>query len=420
MTAEPASVASERTSVELFAGAGGLAQAVELAGFRALLLNELNPRAASTLEANGAKPMVEVGKVPSPGEPTPLVIGDVADLDLAYLRGADVDVLAGGCPCQPFSLGGAHRGVEDERNGFPHMFRATREIRPKAVIVENVQGLLRKSFRPYFEYIQRELALPFAKRADDVDWERHNETLRTMLDEGDYLDSERYQVVVTPVNAADYGVPQLRHRVIMVAFRADLPIDLAAFRAAIRPTHSESALHRSIHDGSYWERHPDVPTRVREAVLTTIPAEPLDDGLLPWRTLRDAIAGVDGGRPLPPVPGEYMDRLERGLGGVTDHVGWPGARVYHGHTPSVLDRPAKTVKAGVHGVGGGESVVRLDDDSHRYLTVREAARVMTFPDDWKIEGPRSAKMRQLGNAVPVRLGQVFATAIFDALDRAGA
>jgi DNA (cytosine-5)-methyltransferase 1 len=110
-----------------------------------------------------------------------------------------------------------------------------------------------------------------------------------------------------------------------------------------------------------------------------------------------------------------MDRATE-IDGIRDHVGWPGARIYNGHTPNELDRPAKTVKAGVHGVPGGESVVRLDDGSHRYMTVRETARVMTFPDDWRLAGPRGEKMRQLGNAVPVTLAERFARAISEALD----
>ncbi len=77
--------------------------------------------------------------------------------------------------------------------------------------------------------------------------------------------------------------------------------------------------------------------------------------------------------------------------GYIHHVGWPGAREYPGHTPNELDRPAKTVKAGVHGVPGGESVLRSDDGSIRYLTVREVARIMTFPDDWRLEGPRESR-----------------------------
>jgi DNA (cytosine-5)-methyltransferase 1 len=145
---------------------------------------------------------------------------------------------------------------------------------------------------------------------------------------------------------------------------------------------------------------------------------PLRGDTLPWRTLRDALAGIDGQRPLPAVPPAYLDRKERFLGGFTDHVGWPDARIYPGHTPNELDRPAKTVKAGVHGVPGGESVILLDDGGCRYMTVRETARVMTFPDDWKLEGPRGEKMRQLGNAVPVLLGEVFARAVATVLDEA--
>jgi DNA (cytosine-5)-methyltransferase 1 len=81
----------------------------------------------------------------------------------------------------------------------------------------------------------------------------------------------------------------------------------------------------------------------------------------------------------------------------------------------MFDWPAKTVKAGVHGVPGGESVLRTDDGGYRYMTVRETARVMTFPDTWWLAGPRGEQMRQLGNAVPVELGEVFAKAVATAL-----
>jgi DNA (cytosine-5)-methyltransferase 1 len=418
---------SDRTSVELFAGGGGLAMAVHRAGFRPLLLNEFARHACDTLEANGAKPRGDEEWIPEPGESWPLVAGDVQGLPLSYLNGK-VDVLAGGPPCQPFSLGGIAKGDEDKRNMFPQMFRAIQQIEPKAVICENVRGLLRPSFRPYFDYILRELELPFLKRNPDVSWTIHNDALRD-ADRAAIKPKKRYDVIMTPVNAADYGVPQVRNRVIIVAFRSDLGVDIEAFNGLVRPTHSEAALHRSIRDGEYWKRHPEVPDHVRERVEATLPAVILDDNLLPWRTLRDALKG-DGGdiRPLPKVRWDRLDRHDYREDGFTEHVGWPDARIYPGHTPNEMDKPAKTVKAGVHGVPGGESVVLTDDrvaDStdptgwryrHRYMTVRETARVMTFPDDWNLSGPRGEKMRQLGNAVPVLLGQVFAEAVAKCLD----
>ncbi|MEV4072018.1 DNA cytosine methyltransferase [Nonomuraea fuscirosea] len=413
----------DRTSVELFAGGGGLAMAVASAGFRPLLFNEFNKRACETLEANKAQPY-EVGvtpPIPEPGENPPLLVGDVAKVDFEYLKGR-VDVLAGGPPCQPFSLGGVAKGDEDKRNGFPHMFKAIRQLEPKAVVCENVRGLLRPSFMPYFEYIKRELALPFEERSEDSGWQEHDEVLRHLLETATIDDHERYDVRHYPVNAADYGVPQIRNRVIVIAFRRDLGVNWDRFERLVRPRFSEESLHDDMRNGSYWERHPDVPEKVREQVMARIPQRPLPlpngERLLPWRTLRDAINGIDGQRPLPPV--EQLDRTEYHLGGFTDHIGWPDARIYPGHTPNELDRPAKTVKAGVHGVPGGESVMLLDNGEHRYMTVRETARVMTFPDDWVLAGPRGEKMRQLGNAVPVLLGQVFANAVATVLEEAEA
>jgi DNA (cytosine-5)-methyltransferase 1 len=414
---------SDRTSVELFAGGGGLAKAVHNAGFRPLLLNEFARHACDTLEANGAKPRGEDEWIPEPGEPWPLVAGDVQGLKLGYLN-KKVDVLAGGPPCQPFSLGGVAKGDEDKRNMFPELFRAVREIQPKAVICENVRGLLRPSFRPYFDYILRELELPFMERNPSSTWMIHDTALQDT--DKDSVDPEkRYDVVMTPVNAADFGVPQIRNRVIIVAFRCDLGVDIEAFKEMVRPTHSEAALQRSIRDGEYWERHPEAPPHVRERVELTLPAVIPDDDLLPWRTLRDALKGGGDVPELPKVRWDRLDRHDYREAGFTDHIGWPDARIYPGHTPNELDRPAKTVKAGVHGVPGGESVMLTDDWEpdltgwryrHRYMTVRETARVMTFPDDWKLSGPRGEKMRQLGNAVPVLLGEVFARAVANCLD----
>ena len=264
-----------------------------------------------------------------------------------------------------------------------------RETRPRAIIAENVKGLLRPSFRAYYEYVLRELAAPFEERVAGEDWRDHDLRLARALEDRGADPERRYDVKYLLVNAADYGVPQIRYRVFVVAFRRDLGLAGWEFPA---PTHSEAALWRDQAGGRYWKRH-GVPPRLGLAPFQL----PMSDGTLPWRTVRDAIGDLP--EPLEPLE----SKLEHP--GWLHHVGWPGAREYPGHTPNDLDRPAKTVKAGVHGVPGGETVLRRDDGSIRYMTVREVARVMTFPDSWRLAGPRGEQMRQLGNAVPVLLGQ---------------
>ena len=380
------------TSIELFSGGGGLAMALHDAGFRHLLLNEYDRRACATLRANSAVDYVPDEAPPATlSDPWPLIEGSVHQVDFAPFAG-EVDLVAGGVPCQPFSLGGAHKGHLDERNLWPEFNRCVRETRPRVIVAENVRGLLRASFQPYWDYIRRELAAPFEERLEGERWQDHDRRLVKALRTGGDP-TERYDIAFKLVNAADYGVPQARWRVVLVGFRQDLS---ASWRFP-RATHSTSALLRSQLSGEYAERHPEAPVREHPGVT------PLDDGLLPWRTLRDAIADL-------PEPVERQESP-----GFIHHVGWPGARTYAGHTPNVLDRPAKTVKAGVHGVPGGETVLRRDDGSIRYLTVREVARVMTFPDDWRLEGPRGEQMRQLGNAVPVQLGAAIGRAIVEAI-----
>jgi DNA (cytosine-5)-methyltransferase 1 len=279
------------------------------------------------------------------------------------------------------------------------LFRCVREARPRAIVAENVQGLLRPSFKEYYEYILRELAAPFEERVAGEDWRDHDRRLAKALADRDADPEHRYDVKYLLVNAADYGVPQIRFRVFVVAFRRDLGLADWRFPA---PTHSEAALWRDQASGRYWKRHNITPRA--EAAPRQLP---IADGTLPWRTVRDAISDLP--EPLEPL------EAKREHPGWLHHVGWPGARQYPGHTPNDLDRPAKTVKAGVHGVPGGETVLRRDDGSIRYMTVREVARVMTFPDTWRLEGPRGEQMRQLGNAVPVLLGKVMADAVATAL-----
>jgi DNA (cytosine-5)-methyltransferase 1 len=97
---------------------------------------------------------------------------------------------------------------------------------------------------------------------------------------------------------------------------------------------------------------------------------------------------------------------------VLNHRFQPGARSSAGHTGSPLDEPAKTLKAGVHGVPGGENMLVRADGSLRYFTIRESARLQTFPDDFRFHGAWSEAMRQLGNAVPVDLAEIIASDVY--------
>lgn len=383
------------TCVELFTGGGGLALALRDAGFRHLLTVERDERACSTLLRNAAY----LSSADQPDQAFlndrwPLVQGDIRGVDFSCWH-ETVDVVAGGVPCQPWSLGGIHRGYHDPRNLWPELLRCVRETEPLAIIAENVRGLLRPSFKSYYDYILRELTAPFERQAEDEHWSDHDKRLQKILEcpAGDL--TERYNVKLQLVNAADYGVPQIRWRVFVVAFRGDLGLADWKFPT---PTHSEMALIESQGMGEYWSRH-GIKPRAGIALAPTLDI----DRFLPWMTLRDAIYGI----PEPVIGHEHAGWLH--------HQGWPGAKEYFGHTPNDLDRPSKTIKAGVHGVPGGECVVRLDDGSIRNLTVREVARVMTFPDDWWLAGPRGEQMRQLGNAVPVALGRVIANSVADAL-----
>jgi DNA (cytosine-5)-methyltransferase 1 len=365
-------------SLELFCGAGGLALGLDDAGFEHVALVEFNKHACATIRRNRDWPLLEM---------------DVRQFDFEHCA-ENIDLLAAGAPCQPFSLGGRHRGDEDGRNMFPEVLRAIRGLRPKAVLVENVKGLTRESFRPYLEYIEWQLRAPFVAPKRGELWQDHKARLAKRIARFDREDpAESYDVSIDVVNCADYGVPQVRRRVIMVAIRRDLGCGWAL----PRPSHSERALlYAKWIDRSYWREHRTRLRRVPDSFQERAAALKLS-GKPPeqrWRTVRDALKGL-------PKP---IDKVPHLL--VPNHVGIPGARIYPGHTGSELDAPSKTLKAGVHGVPGGEGIVVFEDGSFRYLTVREAARIQCFPDDYEFVGCRGEAMRQIGNAVPVRIGEI--------------
>lgn len=124
--------------------------------------------------------------------------------------------------------------------------------------------------------------------------------------------------------------------------------------------------------------------------------------LQPWKTVRDA---------LKDVPSPYAKH------NISDHIFKPGARSYPGHTGSDYDWPSKTIKAGGHGVPGGENMIRFSDGSIRYFTVFEAKRIQTFPDSFVIKGAWGEAMRQIGNAVPVELAKIIGNKIAATLNK---
>jgi DNA (cytosine-5)-methyltransferase 1 len=267
-------------------------------------------------------------------------------------------------------------------------------------MVENVKGLLRESFAKYFEYVTLQLRYPELVTKAKEDWTGHLSRLERHHTKG----QEKglcYNVVFQPVNAANYGVPQKRERVIIVGFRADLGIE---WSFPIETHTYEALLVDKWVTGEYWERHgiskkqrPQVPVRIADRVDRLR----IERGLFqakPWRTVRDAIADL-------PDPEARRSRK------LPNHEHNPGARSYVGHTGSPLDEPAKTLKAGDHGVPGGENMLVKGDGSLRYFTVRESARLQTFPDEYLLHGAWTEAMRQLGNAVPVVLGEAVSSDI---------
>jgi len=388
-------------SLELFVGAGGLALGAARAGFEHVAALDWDENACHTLRRNKAAGVDHV-------RCWEIIEVDVREHDFTQYGGS-VDVVFGGPPCQPFSIGGKHRGHEDERNMFPQAVRAIKDIRPKAFVFENVKGLLRASFAEYYDYIIHQLCLPGVPRRDDEEWPDHHSRLERILSSGNHP-RLRYNVVHDCCNAADFGVPQRRERVFVVGIRADLGAEFSFPHG----THTRDGLLRDKWvTGEYWERHriakserPERPKRLGPRIERLATGEGGELGQ-PWRTVRDAIADlprIEVGQTSPEMPNHFLN---------------PGARIYPGHDGSALDEPAKTLKAGDHGVPGGENILRLEDGTVRYFSVRECARLQTFPDDWVFEGAWTDAMRQLGNAVPVDLATAIARQLARALGLTG-
>jgi DNA (cytosine-5)-methyltransferase 1 len=378
-------------TIELFAGGGGLALGLHEAGFRPVAVVECDSDSCRTLRENLQSSM---------GAKFSLFDTDIRTVDFQSWQDK-VELVSGGPPCQPFSIGGKHQGFRDERDMFPHAVHVVRTVRPKAFVFENVRGLLRKSFAEYFSYVLLQLQYPEVIRKSGETWTDHLAILEKHHT-GGCETGLRYRVIFQRINAADFGVPQNRERVVIVGFRWDMQ-EPWSFPA---PTHTQEALEAAKWiTGTYWDEH-----HISRANRPSPPSEKWlrDAAALPfsarWRTVRDAFVGLP-------------DPRAAHAANVANHRFQAGAKKYPGHTGSDLDWPAKTLKAGDHGVPGGENMIAFPDGSVRYFTVRESARLQTFPDWYVFPSSWTESMRQIGNAVPVTLARVIGASVADTLKK---
>lgn len=359
-------------SAELFTGCGGLAFGISNAGFRHRYMAEFDHDAVATVLHNKSKGVEHV-------RDWPIGLQDVREIDWKSFE--SLDLVLGGPPCQPFGIGGKKRGQADHRDMWPEAIRAIREAKPRLFLFENVRNLAGPRFQDYLRWIVTHLECPELV------------PLRAETHDGHYArllasrNQREYEVISQVVNAADFGAPQIRHRVLIFGVRRDVEV----IPKPMTPTHSrDRLLWDQFVTGEYWDRHglkrrSEAPFRqdqVRLGQLLRARRQPVG---IPWVTVRDALRGL--GEP----------------DGHCNHVLQPGARVYAGHTGSPLDLPAKALKAGDHGVPGGENMMVRDDGTVRYFTTREAARLVGLPDDYEFPRSWTESMRQLGNAVPAPL-----------------
>jgi DNA (cytosine-5)-methyltransferase 1 len=340
------------TVVSLFTGAGGLDLGLEAAGFKVGVAVEFDAKACATLRANRRWRVVD-GDIHGPQATSERLC------ELSGLAPEEPDLLAGGPPCQPFSKSAYWRSGDTKRLDDPRAdtlsayLRVLRDLRPRAFLLENVHGLAFSGKDEGLQLLKRSIAQINAKMGTS------------------------YSFVVGKLNAADYGVPQTRERVLVIGSR-----DGKVFKFP-EPTHIDPD----------WD----------EPVLP--------DERVPWRNAWDALGDLEGdedsslavggkwGDLLPSIPEgqNYLWHTDRG-GGLR-LFGW--RRRYWGFLLKLAkDRPAWTVQA-----QPGTAIGPFHWKS-RKLSARELCRIQTFPDDYEIVGSRGDAQRQLGNAVPSLLAEI--------------
>ncbi len=377
-------------SVEIFAGAAGLGIGLARAGFNHEVVVENDNAACETIRLNQANnhPLVKDWDVRE---------ASIENCDLSDIE-TDPDLVAGGPPCQGFSIGGKHKGSADERNLWPWAIQTVAILKPKAFVFENVPNLA-SGHKDYFDYLVNALALPTI--ADPHSWEDDQDRLTKIIATGQSFDPS-YRVNVSTHLAADHGTGQKRKRLFIVGIRDDLGV---TYNPPM-PTHSlDSLMEDKWQSGIYWERHAMQRPDIDAAGLRWLkkhnrqPRDLFSERLSPWQTVRDVLAQIPSDAPnSEPAPRE--------------------AKGYKGHTGSPVDEPSKTHRAGVHGVPGGENMMDWGSEKnpqYEHYSVRQAAALSDFPHDYQFSGTWSDGIKQIGNAVCANQGQVVGQQIAAAL-----
>lgn len=382
----------EFTSIEICAGAGGQAIGLHQAGFKHLALVEIDPHAASTLRDNVDK-REEWSWEKEHCDVLPPT--DVKDFDPAkhleksgeLLRRDGLDLLAGGVPCPPFSHAGKQLGRDDERDLFPRMLELVESLKPRAVMIENVRGIMDPKFSDYRDWIMAQLQ--GGRYRDEEGQEGHARGLGYTVCEWDVLE------------ASDFGVPQLRPRAILVAIRNDVLKDLKYEWPT--PTHEDPVSVATALGPSMYDRY--------KPYFEGIYAERARRAYGDWlkaATDRDAELKSKGGGIAPTLVGGSKKHGGADLGPSRAKAAWKLLGICG---LGVANDPKTCEEKGTH----DRDLLGIDGPM---LTVAQAAIVQGFPDGWKFSGGKTAQYRQVGNAFPPPVAAAVGKSIIEVLKAA--
>ncbi|MGW5736111.1 MULTISPECIES: DNA cytosine methyltransferase [Streptomyces] len=378
---------SPLTSIEICAGAGGQAVGLHNAGFDHLDLVEWDPHAVRTLQANACNWPGWSKKRADSLEPMDVkeFLGSKAHEKLGIEVG-DLDLLAGGVPCPPFSLAGKRLGKDDERDLFPDAIRIIRALKPRAVMIENVRGILEPPgvFIEYRNGVLNDLR--------DLGYEVPEIEDHWLPDKQDVAMRSAWR----RLDAADFGVPQLRPRAILVAIRRDVledsgveflwPTRLSGEQATVVGA-LEKSMKRRCKD--FWDKNQD-GEQAKPGERTG------RDVYYEW--LRDAKEAADAGRGVAPTL----------VGGSKKHGGADLG-------PTRAKRAWESMGVDAMGVANDRTECDPGRDLFRaagpMLTVEQAAIIQGFPEGWKFRGKKTARYRQVGNAFPPPVAEAVGRAI---------